>query len=125
MFLDFNEKGQVQVDMKCCIKKMTEQHPRHFKPCKCPWNEQLFAPNDNSPALNKEDQEVFYSTVMQDMLLVKRVRPDAEPAFSYFSTRVKCSTEQDRSKLEKTLGYLLFAIDNTLTLEADNKNNLY
>ena len=62
---------------------------------------------------------------MQGMFLVKRGRPDAEPAFSYFSTRVKCSAEQDRLKLEKTLGYLLFAIDDALILEADSKNNLY
>ena len=62
---------------------------------------------------------------MQGMFLVKRGRPDEEPAFSFFSSRVQCSTEQDKSKLEKTLGHLLYTIDDVLTLEADDHNNLY
>ena len=111
MYLDFNEKGKVKVDMKYCIKKMIEQYPRHVKPFKCLWNEKLFLTNKKSPALSKEDREVFHSAVMQGIFLVKRGRPVAEPAFSYFSTRVKCSAEQDRSKLEKTLDSLLFAIE--------------
>jgi len=123
MYLDFNEKGKVKVDMKYCIKKMIEQYPRHVKPFKFPWNEKLFLTNEKSPALSKEDREVFHSAVMQGIFLVKRGRPVAEPAFSYFSTRVKCSAEQDRSKLEKTLDYLLFAIDDVLIIEADSKNN--
>ena len=62
---------------------------------------------------------------MQGMFLAKRGRPDVEPAFSYFSTRVKGATENDRSKLEKVLGFLLSTIDDILVLEADSYNNLY
>ena len=62
---------------------------------------------------------------MQGMFLVKRGRPDEEPAFGFFSSRVQCSTKQDKSKLEKTLGHLLYTKDDVLTLEADNHNNLY
>ena len=59
------------------------------------------------------------------MFLAKRGRPDVEPAFSYFSARVKGATENDRSKLEKVLGFLLSTIDDILVLEADSYNNLY
>ena len=62
---------------------------------------------------------------MQGMFLARRGRPDVEPAFSYFSARVKCSAEQDRSKLEKTLGHSLSAIDDVLILEAENEKNLH
>ena len=123
MFLDFNKKGQVQVDIKYYAKNVIENYPCHVKPCKCPWNDQLLTPDANSPVLNKEEQEVFHSTVMQGMFLVKRGRPDAEPACSYSSTRVQCSTEHDRSKLEKVLGHLLHTIEDVLTLEANNENN--
>ena len=120
MILDYNVKGKVQVDMKYYIKKMVENYPRHVKPSKTPWNDSLFIPNENSPALDNEENQIFHSTIVQGMFLAKRGRPDVEPAFSYFSTRVKGATENDRSKLEKVLGFLLSMIDDILVLEADN-----
>ena len=62
---------------------------------------------------------------MKGMFLVKRGRPDEEPAFSFFTTRVNCSTQQDKKKLEKCMGHLLYTRDDVLTLEADSKQNLY
>ena len=66
---------------------------------------------------------MFHSTVEQGMFLVKRGRPDEEPVFRFFSSGVQCSTEQDKSKLEKNLGHLLRATDDALTIEADDHNN--
>ena len=62
---------------------------------------------------------------MKRMFLAKRGRPDQETAFSFFSARVNCSTEQDKKNLEKCMGHLLHTRDDLLTLEADSKQNLY
>ena len=125
MILDYSLAGKLQVDMKDYIDKMIEEYPYPIKPANSPWNDNLFKINEESSPLDKRDSEIFHSTVMKGMFLVKRGRPDAETAFSFLSTRVNYSTEQDKKKLEKCMGYLLHSRDDILTLEADDKQNLY
>ena len=80
---------------------MIEEYPYPITPASSPWNDNLFKINEESIPLNKRDSEIFHSTVMKGMFLVKRGRPDAETAFSFLSSRVNYSTEQDKKKLEK------------------------
>ena len=125
MILDYSLAGKLQVDMKYYIDKMIEEYPYPITPASSPWNDNLFKINEESTPLDKRDSEIFHSTVMKGMFLVKRGRPDAETAFSFLSSRVNYSTEQDKKKLEKCMGYLLHSRDDILTLEADDKQNLY
>ena len=93
MILDYSLEGKLQVDMKYYIDKTIKEYPYPIKPSKAPWNENLFKVNEKSPRLSKEDQEIFHSTIVQGMFLVKQGRPDEEPAFRFYSTRVQFSTE--------------------------------
>ena len=81
--------------------------------------------NKKSPILDSEKAELLHSFVMKGMFLVKRARPDLEPGFAFLSTRVKCSTEEDWSKLVKIMNFLKVTKNDILTLEADDTGNLY
>lgn len=48
-----------------------------------------------------------------------------EPGFSFLSKRVKCSTEEDWSKLVKMMNFLKVTKNYILTLEADDTGNLH
>ena len=86
MILDYSLAGKLQVDMKYYIDKMIEEYPYPIKPANSPWNDNLFKINEESSPLDNRDSEIFHSTVMKGMFLVKRGRPDAETAFSFLCT---------------------------------------
>ena len=91
MMPDHGIEGKLQVDVKCHVRKMTEECPCPIKPSKHPWNDRLFKVDDDSPAAIQKNQETFHSTATQGMFLAKRGRPDEELVFSFFSSRVQCS----------------------------------
>ena len=62
---------------------------------------------------------------MKGIFLVKRARPNLEPGIGFLSERVRNLTLQDKNKLEKILGHLLFTKDDILILEADSTRILY
>ena len=126
MILDYNLDGKLKVDMVYYIENMVEEFPEVLNgKGKAPWNDSLFKVNEKSPILDSEKAELLHSFVMKGMFLVKRARPDLEPGFAFLSTRVKCSTEEDWSKLVKIMNFVKVTKNDILTLEADDTGNLY
>ena len=69
--------------------------------------------------------EMFHRLTMKGTFLVKRARPDLEPGFGFFSSRVRSSTQQDWSKIAKNMSFVLGSKDEMLTLSADHSQNLH
>jgi len=71
-----------------------------------PASNTLFSIDSTSALLSDVEREYFHSKVAKLLYLAKRVRPDILLAISFLSTRVRCPTEQDMSKLDRVLKYL-------------------
>ena len=67
---------------------------------------------------------MFHTFAMKGMFLVKRARPDLEPGFGFLSSRIRASTQQNWSKLEKSMSFVLGTKDKVLTLSANESQNL-
>lgn len=125
MNLHFGKKGVVQIEMIDYIKKMCNEFPEKLDTkSKYPWSDKLFKVDDKSKKLDTEKGSMFHTMTMKGMYLCKRARPDIQPAITFYSTRVKDPTEQDWTKLKKTLGFLLATINDVLTLEADDTQTI-
>ena len=68
---------------------------------------------------------MFHTFAMKGMFLVKRARPDLEPGFGFLSSRIRASTQQNWSKLEKSMSFVLGTKDKVLTLSANESQNLH
>jgi len=74
-----------------------------------PASNSLFYIDATSILLLDEDRKYFHSMVTKLLLyLARMVRPDILLAITFYflSTRVKCPTEQDISKIARVLKYL-------------------
>ena len=66
----------------------------------------LFAENNDSPRLDENDSQWFYSTVAKLLYICSRCRPDAMLPVNYLCSRVGVSTKSDMVKLHRVLKYL-------------------
>lgn len=125
MVLDYSEENKLRIDMRYYIKDMVEKFPVEVETDKAPWSDKLFKVDEKSPLLGQKKKEVFHTFVMKAMFLCKRGRPDIGLAICFLSSRVTKPTENDWNKLVRVLGFLKGTIDDVLTLEADDSQNLY
>jgi hypothetical protein len=69
MKLQYDEKGQVSIDMSEYVKHMLKGFPeeevKHGS--KTPWNENLFRVDAKSPELNGSAKELFHTVVAQGL----------------------------------------------------------
>jgi hypothetical protein len=124
MKLDFTEKGKLIVNMSDYIKSMVFEFPEAVSQQKCPWNENLFKVDANSPKLKKEQSELFHTFVAKGLFVCKRGRPDIQPAIAFLSTRVKEPNENDWLKLKKMIGFLDYTKEDTLKLDCDDDGTI-
>jgi hypothetical protein len=61
--------------------------------------------------LSEEEINMFHSTVYMLLYLAKRVRPDILLPSQFLTCRVKCPTDEDKTKLSRVVGYLLGSKD--------------
>jgi hypothetical protein len=118
MTLDFSVRGKAKCTMEGYVSdllRVCEVSGRATSPAA----EDLFEVQD-SPLLTPGKREQFHSSVAKLLYLAKRVRPDLLVSVSFLATRVKCATEQDYRKLDRTLRYLNATSDLGLTLEASD-----
>ena len=124
MILDYSKQGCLRVDMRYYIRDMIKEFPYQIKKSRAPWTEKLFKVDKSAKKLDKIKKAIFHRYVMKCMFLCKRGRQDVNPAVGFLSTRVKEATEEDWKKLLKMMGFLVFTIDDVLTLEADDSQTL-
>ena len=84
----------------------------------------LFEINTESPPLNKADADHYHRLTAKLLYLAPRARPDLLTSVSFLCTRVKSPTQEDWTKLSRTLRYLNKTKDLILTLEANNLQQL-
>ena len=53
--------------MKYYVDKMIEEYPYPITLTSSPWNDNLFKINEESTPLDKQDSEIFHSTIMKGM----------------------------------------------------------
>ena len=106
MVLDYSEKRKVRIDMKSYVKNMLECFPVKFSKmdkAQTPANENLFNQGQKQrKKLNKQQAEIFHTTVAKGLFLAKRARPDIQTTIAYLCTRVK---EPDEGDWESKYGY--------------------
>ncbi len=85
-----------------------------------PGTKTTFVVDESSPPLGEGDRKVFHSQTAKVLYLAKRARPDILTVVSFLCTRVQSATEEDRSKLDRVLGYLKGTQDRTLLLRAQS-----
>jgi len=123
MKLDFSIDGHVTIDMKDYVTTIIESFPKDVLikgNVGSPWTDSLFKVNQKSKLLDKSKSEQFHTTTAQALFLCKQGRPDISPAVSFFTTRVKASTEEDWSKHVRMMQYLRQSRNDVLTLKADD-----
>jgi hypothetical protein len=84
-----------------------------------PAKRNLFEIKENSLPLTDAVREIFHSVVAKLLYVSKRGRLDIQLPIAFLCTRVSCSTEQDWSKLKRTLEYLRGTLDKFVTFGAD------
>ena len=124
MVLDYSEKGKVRIDMTSYVKNMLECFPVKFSKmdkAQTPANENLFNQGQKQrKKLNKQQAEIFHTTVAKGLFLAKRARPDIQTTIAYLCTRVKEPDEGDWEKLIRLLRYLNGTEEAKLILSAEN-----
>ena len=120
MFLDYNEDGVVQVDMRSYLSTILDDLPKEFKgKARSPAAKHLYHTDENTRKLEPEKADRYHSITMQLAYLAQRGRPDIRMAVNFLSTRVAQPDEDDYRKLGRVLKYLQSTYDLILRLEGD------
>jgi hypothetical protein len=120
MTLDYSTPGQVKIDMSHYIKAMVDEFPEELPgKTQCPWNENLFKVDNQSPALSFDMKDLHHTFVAKGLFACKRARSDIMPAIAFLSTRVQNPTQHDWFKLRRMMDFLKTTVNDGLTLRAN------
>ena len=82
-----------------------------------PWTEKMFAIDEKSSEMSKEDANYFHTHTMKIMYLAKGARHDVLPAVIFISTRVKHPTTQDWAKVKNVMNFIFRTKNDVMTLQ--------
>jgi hypothetical protein len=117
MMLDYSTPGQVKIDMSDYIKAMVDEFPEELPgKTQCPWNENLFKIDNQSPALPFDMKDLLHTFIAKGLFACKRARSDIMPAIAFLSTRVQNPTQHDWFKLRRMMDFLKTTVNDGLTL---------
>ena len=120
---DFSIPGQSSLSMDGYVEDVITKY-NVTKQCKTPATDRLFHTTADSPLLTSEKRELFRSCVMTLYYLAKRIRPEILTAISYCATRILGPTEEDETKLDRVLSYLLFSRAQKMILKIGSEASL-
>ena len=83
-----------------------------------PSTHNLFKVDIESVELDKKRSEIFHSTTVSLLYIMKRARPDIETRVSFLMRRVSKSDEDDWMKLKRHLSFLWVTIEDERTIGA-------
>ena len=66
----------------------------------------IFTSREEDVELDEVQSKTFHTVTAKLLHVCKRARLDIDPVVAYLCTRVSCSTENDRDKLERLLRYI-------------------
>ena len=105
MTVDFGVEGECSVGMAGYEGFMLEGYD-YQKKHPTPAAEDLFEVDETSEGLDEDEMKYFHTYVAKLLYLAKRTRPECLVATSFLCTRVTRSTKQDKTKLDRVMGYL-------------------
>lgn len=101
------EDKRIKIEMEDNIRETLSKFPEDLSTkVSSIATKKIFTVSDDSPELDDERSVLFHSIVASLLFLMKRGRPDIEPAVSFLMTRVSKSTEEDWGKLKRVLQFL-------------------
>ena len=126
MTLDFQKKGEVQINMEHYIDMMLQDAPEEMEGvATTPAASYLFKVNGKDPQhLGTEKKKVFVHLMMQGLYLSQRGRPDIQTAIAFLCSRLRNPDEDDYKKLTRMMQYLRGTKDMVLTLRANNDGTI-
>ena len=71
-----------------------------------PGKANIFNNGKESDQMNKKESKILHTVTGKLLHACKRARLDIEPVVAYLCTRVSCSTEADKTKLDHSMRYL-------------------
>jgi hypothetical protein len=104
-----------ELDMISNIEKIIKDYG-NIKSSLIPATNDFFKDSTNNILTNKNDINKFHSYVAKLLYISRFARPDILGYVSYLTSRVQTPTYDDKFKLEKLLGYLLFTINMKLKI---------
>jgi hypothetical protein len=96
-----------------CVQVFTD-HDDTVGKATSPGDAKLFDIDEASATLPPDKTEAFKSIVAKVLFLATRVRPDLLATVSFLSSRVKCSTVEDWSKLRRLIAYISVTLQHGL-----------
>ena len=121
MNISFHDDGTASIKMKDYIKEAIIHIGEDItRSATTPAKKNLFEIKEDSVPLTDAGREIFHSVVAKLLYVLKRGRLDIQLPIAFLCTRVSCSTEQDWSKLKRTLEYLRGTLDDFVTFGADD-----
>jgi hypothetical protein len=125
MTLDFSTPGVLKVDMTSYVDRMLMDFPDELSgKSKCPWSENLFTVEEESPKLPEDKAKVFHTFVMKGMFLCKRARQDLLPGIVFLATRVRDPNQSDWKKLLRLMNYLKATKCEVAQMSADGSHTV-
>jgi Reverse transcriptase (RNA-dependent DNA polymerase) len=125
MTLDFSSPGVLKVDMTSYVNRMIEDFPEELSgKSKCPWSDNLFKVEEESPKLTDDKAKIFHTFVMKGMFLCKRARQDLLPGIVFLATRVKEPNQKDWMKLLRIMNFLKATKGDVARMSADDTQTI-
>lgn len=123
----------IQIDRKDCsvtisMSKFVEDMLKFAKIDKggpaTPTALNVFEISPDKKLLDQDEAKMFHTLVAKMLYLAKRTRPDLLTVVAFLTTRVQSLTVEDRSKLNRALGYIYGTKDLKLVLKVGNDHKL-
>ena len=89
-----------------------------------PGKTDIFNDGKETDRLSDKESEIFHTVTAKLLHVCKRARPDIEPVVVYLCTRVSCSTEADKTKLDHLIRYLKRTLNDARVIEVRDLKTL-
>jgi len=106
MTFDFTIPGEVIMYQIGAVDKFLDDCDEIVGECNAPHNADLFSIDEESPLLDKADQEKFHSRTQSCLYLSKRTKPDIQTSVGFLGRRVLKPTKEDYNKLCRLVRYI-------------------
>jgi Reverse transcriptase (RNA-dependent DNA polymerase) len=117
---DFSTPGQVSLSMEGYINDIISKY-NVTKECSTPAIDRLFHTTADSPLLTSDKKDNFRSCVMTVYYIAKRTLPVLLMSISFCATKVLAPTEEDQTKLERILSFILYSRRQKMILRIGDK----
>jgi len=121
MKIKFHGNSTVSIDMKDYVKEAINEFSESItRSAATPATRHLFDVRDDAKKLDKEQADMFHSTVAKLLYICKWCRLDIQNAVAFLTTRVSNPDEDDWKKMKRLLQYLRGTLDDKLVLGGED-----